>query len=712
MAKKKKKKLGDNNRNNKSYQLKKSEQHHRLHPDTKKSIWAVVFIGISIILILARFQNAGPLGNFIYGIFDKLFGWGYYLLPLIFLVLAGVFLTSERRKIYQITFIGAILFVLSGLGLIDIIFPDKGGIIGYAVGFLEAPFGYTASIIVATILLIISFLITLNLPIKIKRPQKFKEDDEDSAEIEKKEMIISEVSVAGMTVEAKESAESKQETKTDEIESKIQEGPAGPFKKAKIITPKSFKNYVAPPLSLLKSSVEKPTSGDLRANANIIKRTLESFGIPVEMGEINIGPKVTRYTLKPAEGVKLSRILALNQDLAMALAAHPIRIEAPIPGKALVGIEVPNKASALVRLGSLMAYPEFSSLGLISFVLGRDVSGEPLFADIEKMPHLLIAGSTGSGKSIMIHSLLISLLYKNSPDTMRLILIDPKRVELSIYNNIPHLVSPVITEPKKALAVFRWAISEMDRRYELLLGSGSRDVQSYNKKYPEEPLPYVLIVVDELADLMFSYGRDIEGSVVRLAQMARATGLHLILSTQRPSVEVVTGLIKANITSRIALQLPSQVDSRTVLDSSGAEKLLGGGDMLFISSESSKPKRIQGAYISEEEVMKVADFIRDNNKDLISREEEDGLSFENGTAAISSISDDILNDYSDKEEDELFEDAIKVVREAKKASASLLQRRLKVGYARAARLLDIMEIKGIVGPGDGAKPRDVYMENE
>ncbi|MEK9168573.1 MAG: DNA translocase FtsK, partial [Patescibacteria group bacterium] len=463
-----------------------------------------------------------------------------------------------------------------------------------------------------------------------------------------------------------------------------------------------------PPLDLLKSSIEKPTSGDIRANANIIKRTLESFGIPVEMGEINIGPKVTRYTLKPAEGVKISRIMTLNQDLALALAAHPIRIEAPIPGKSLVGIEVPNKASALVRLGSLMAYPEFSGSGPIGFVLGRDVNGEPIFADIDKMPHLLIAGTTGSGKSIAIHSLLISLLYKNSPQTLRLLLIDPKRVELSVYNNLPHLVSPVIINPKKAMAVFRWAIQEMDRRYEMLLKAGSRDVQSYNKKKPEELLPFILIVVDELADLMFSYGREIEGSIIRLAQMARATGIHLILSTQRPSVEVVTGLIKANITTRIALQLPSQVDSRTILDTAGAEKLLGGGDMLYVSSESSKPKRIQGAYITEEEVKKVTDFIRGNNDSFW---EKEGMPIlENGDSSNGAISEEALEKYSGDEEDELFDEAIRVVSEAKKASSSLLQRRLKIGYARAARLLDIMEDKGIVGPGEGAKPREVYID--
>lgn len=671
----------------------------RLHPETKHSVWALIFLAIAVLFILAGFENAGPFGNFLYQFFDKVFGWGYYLLPLIFLILTGVFLTSERQRIYQITFLGALLFVLAGMGLIDVIFPGKGGLAGQIVGALEVPFGYTASLVLLVIALIISFVITLNLPIKVKRPQK---------EIEELEPLkVSEPAAPPLGAEQVETNKKEApEEKIPEAAEAIKEGKFFGFpKRPKAVISRVFKNYVAPPLALLKSSIEKPTAGDLRANANIIKRTLESFGIPVEMGEINIGPKVTRYTLKPAEGVKLARIMVLNQDLALALAAHPIRIEAPIPGKSLVGIEVPNKASALVRLGSLMAYPEFASTGLLGFILGRDVSGEPIFTDIDRAPHFLIAGSTGSGKSIMIHSLLIALLYKNSPETLRLILIDPKRVELSMYNALPHLISPVITEAKKAVGVFRWTISEMERRYEMLLRAGSRDVQSYNKKYPEESLPYILIVIDELADLMVSYGREVEGSIVRLAQMARATGLHLILSTQRPSVEVVTGLIKANITSRIALQLPSQVDSRTVLDASGAEKLLGGGDMLFVSSELSKPKRIQGAYLSEEEVQKVTDFIRENNKNLETDEE---LTFENGSP-VGQISDEELDGYSSREEDELFDEAVNVVKEAKKASASLLQRRLSVGYARAARLLDIMEERGIVGPGEGAKPREVYI---
>ncbi|MEK7193886.1 MAG: DNA translocase FtsK 4TM domain-containing protein [Patescibacteria group bacterium] len=670
----------------------------RLHPDTKKSVWAIIFLGIAVVLFLASFQKAGPIGGFLYNLFNALFGWGYYLLPLVFLLMAGVFLASERRRIYQITFVGAGLFVLSGLGLIDVIFPGKGGLLGRMVGLLEVPFGSTASIIILIAAVIISIIITLNLPLRIRR----EEEEEEEEEIEP-------LKVSGVEAMAETSIEEK---------SRLRQGFGGQVEKAKetalgkpapTLKAQTFKlkarGYIAPPLDLLRSSIEKPTAGDLQANANIIKKTLEGFGIPVEMGEINIGPKVTRYTLKPAEGVKLSRITALNQDLSLALAAHPIRIEAPIPGKSLVGIEVPNKAAAVVRLGSLMSYPEFVGSGLLGFCLGRDVSGEPLFADIEKMPHLLIAGSTGAGKSIALHSLIVSLLYKNSPDTLKFILVDPKRVELSIYEGLPHIIGKVITESKKSMVVFRWAIKEMERRYEILLQNGSRDIVSYNKKHSTEPLSYLLIVIDELADLMASYGREVEGYIVRLAQMARATGLHLIVSTQRPSVEVVTGLIKANITSRVALQLPSQVDSRTILDSAGAEKLLGGGDMLYISAKISKPKRIQGAYLSEEEISRVVDFIKKHNKDLI---EEEAMKFEEGEEKTAG-----LGEYLESgDDDELLEEAIRVVTEAKKASASLLQRRLKLGYARAARLLDIMEAKGIIGPGEGAKPREVYIKGK
>lgn len=675
----------------------------RLHPETKKSIWAVILFGVAAILFLASFQNAGPAGNFLYDIFQSLFGWGYYLLPLILVVMGGVFLTSERRKIYGVTFFGAGLFVLSGLGLIDVLSPGNGGFVGKMVGALESLFGYVAAIIVIMMMLIVSFLVTLNLPIRIKRKEKgwvVEEETEEDEELEP------EASVDEEPVVEEETEEEKEVTIEPTIKEKIAAAVTGKPKKGATFATQNDKDYVFPPIDLLRSSVEKPTSGDLRANANIIKRTLESFGIMVEMGEINVGPKVTRFTLKPAEGVKLSRITALNQDLALALAAHPIRIEAPIPGKSLVGIEVPNKAAAVVRLGSLINYPEFAESGPLSFAVGRDVTGEPMFANIAKMPHLLVAGSTGSGKSVTIHSIILSLLYKNSPKMLKMIMIDPKRVELSIYSGIPHLIAPVVTQSKKSMGVFRWALNEMDRRYELFERAGSRDLGSYNKKNPDEVLPYVVIIVDELADLMSTYGKEVEGSIVRLAQMARATGIHLILSTQRPSVEVVTGLIKANIPARIALQVASQIDSRTILDMSGAEKLLGGGDMLVVASD--KPKRIQGAFVSEEEIQKVAQFIREQNKDSAGEE----VSFDAKPASEEGVSGDGMFDAfsGDGSEDDLLEQAIETVVQAEKASASLLQRRLKVGYARAARLLDIMEEKGIIGPSKGANPREVFLK--
>ncbi|MEK7195463.1 MAG: DNA translocase FtsK, partial [Patescibacteria group bacterium] len=578
--------------------------------------------------------------------------------------------------------------------------PGQGGWLGFILGFLNTPFGNTAALVINALIFVIGIIVASNAPLKIKLSKK--ETDATGTEVPK---VTGAVIKEGVKTES-EAEETKRGGEEDGVKiltGKVIDAPSMKYKK---MSAKQMGNYVPPPLSLLRSASEKPTTGDLLANANVIKRTLDSFGIPVEMGEINVGPAVTRYTLKPAEGVKLSRITALNQDLALALAAHPIRIEAPIPGKSLVGVEVPNKAAALVRLGSLMSYPDFQKSGLLGFVLGRDVSGDPIFADIEKMPHLLIAGATGSGKSILIHSLLISLLYKNSPATLKLVLIDPKRVELSAYSGIPHLVSPPITESKKAIGVFRWAISEMERRYDLLLHAGSRDIKSYNENGGKEnPLPYLLIVIDELADLMTSYGRDVEGSIVRLAQMARATGLHLILSTQRPSVEVITGLIKANITSRIALQVASQIDSRTILDMAGAEKLLGRGDLLYISSELSKPKRIQGSYVPEEEISKVTDFIRENNKNW---SENESVNFE--PRENNGAGEPTFDEYLEDEDDELYDEAVRVVTESKKASASLLQRRLRVGYARAARLLDIMEAKGVVGPGDGAKPREVFTE--
>ncbi len=687
-----------------------------LRPETKKTILAIFFIVAAILLVLSLFGKAGPAGDMIYRFFNWLLGLGYFLLPLAFLFAAAVFLIAERKKILITTIIGGILLVLSGLGFIDIISPDKGGVLGSLVGSIEIPFGYTASIVLTVALFLASGIIMLNTHIvlknPLKRPLRKKTDIEalnlpDEAEENDAEEAEEE--------ESDEDEREQEDESEEEKELMVTEGDMRPEGKRKAFTlPKVSKDYTPPTLDLLVSSVEKPTSGDLRANANIIKRTLESFGIPVEMSEVNIGPKVTRYSLKPAEGVKLAKITALKQDLSLALAAHPIRIEAPIPGKSLVGIEVPNKSAAIVRLGSLMIYPEFASSGQLGFILGRDVTGNPIFADISKMPHLLIAGATGSGKSVALHALIVSLLYKNGPQTLRFVMIDPKRVELSIYNGIPHLVSPVVMDGKKTMGVFRWAIKEMENRYEVLQMSGNKDIKSYNAAHRSDPLPFIVIIVDELADLMAAHGREIEGSIVRLAQMARAVGIHLILATQRPSVEVITGLIKANITSRMALQVASQVDSRTILDGSGAESLLGGGDMLFVSSDFSKPKRIQGAYLSEEEMNAVADFIRSHNEAPVTEDSENSVlsALDGAEVEARGNSKEIFDEFADAgdgDDDEIVEQATNLIRETKKASASFLQRHLKIGYARAARVLDILEKEGKIGPGRGAKEREVFL---
>jgi len=482
--------------------------------------------------------------------------------------------------------------------------------------------------------------------------------------------------------------------------------------------------WMLPSLELLDQDRGVPQAGDVKSYAEIIEKTLANFGISVKMSEINVGPTVTQYTLKPAEGVKLSKITALNNNLALALAAHPLRIEAPIPGKSLVGVEVPNKTRTLVRLRNLFSTPEFQKVSSpLLFAIGRDVVGKPFYADLAKMPHLLVAGSTGSGKTICLSSIILSLLYRSSPKQLRIVLIDPKRVEFTNYNGLPHLLGPVIYDVHKTLSVLKWLIEEMERRFEALSEAGARNIDEYNRKVrplqakerssslpkDDKLMPYIILIIDELADLMAAKGREIEAGIVKLAQKARAVGIHLILATQRPSVEVITGLIKANITSRIAFQVASQVDSRTILDTAGAEKLLGSGDLLFISAEFSKPKRIQGSYVSSKEVEKVVDFIKKQNHKEGEKDELDAsIRAELERAERIGMSAAGI----EAELDPVYQEAKRLVLETRKASASFLQRKLRIGYARAARLLDMLEERGIVGPADGAKPREVFFDEE
>lgn len=705
------------------------ESSTKLKTETKHGIWAVIFFVLALFLFMSLFNKGGVAGKFTYDIFHYLLGVGYILLPSLFLLLGYSFIKSESPNIGWTRIVSSLLFLLSGLGMIDIASSsdNAGGLLG---SILSTPFValfdiYASSIFLGA-LLIISILMMFDTKpnmvsffekiwsffrSKINRPAEDVElAYEDEEEIEEKE------------TEEEMEEEKIKEVKKGERVFKISVPDEEEFepKKSKQRSNMSGGAYTPPPLSLLEEDQGKPNTGDIKANANIIKRTLANFGIEVEMDEITVGPTVTRYALKPAEGMKLSRIIGLQSDLALALAAHPIRIEAPIPGKSLVGIEIPNKSKSIVGLATLLRDDKFqNSQKALTIALGRGISGKAIFGNLAKMPHCLVAGTTGSGKSVTIHSMITSLLYRNSPDDLKFIMIDPKRVELTLYKNIPHLLTPVITDAKKTILALKWAAKEMDRRYDILEAESVRDIESYHNNVfkngqkkgkkdengEEEELdrmPYIVIFIDELADIMSSYPRELESAIVRLAQMSRAVGIHLILSTQRPEVNVITGLIKANIPARVALKVSSQIDSRTILDAGGAEKLLGAGDMLYSSGEAS-PERLQSAFISENEVKKVVKYLKDAYKDEIA--EEIAIS-EGSISADKSIFESSLDDDGE-EDDEMYEEARQCVIEAGKASTSYLQRKLKLGYGRAARLMDALEERGVIGPGDGAKPREV-----
>jgi S-DNA-T family DNA segregation ATPase FtsK/SpoIIIE len=470
------------------------------------------------------------------------------------------------------------------------------------------------------------------------------------------------------------------------------------------LTTASDPDWQFPPLNLLNDKQDKADAGNVTQNAETIKESFANFNIDVEVEGANVGPRVTQYTLKPPSGVKLTKLTGLENNLALDLAAHSIRMEAPIPGKRAVGVEVPNLKAATVTLHGLISSSEWRDVnGSLGFAIGKDIAGVPVVGNLETMPHLLIAGQTGSGKSVMINAFLTSLLYRNSPSDLKLILVDPKQVEMALYHDIPHLLSPVITEPEKCISALKWAVAEMERRLRAFSEAGKRNIAEYNKVKQEEGMPYIVIVIDELADLMMMAARDVEALVVRLAQKARAAGIHLVVATQRPSVDVITGLIKANIPARIAFTVVSQVDSRTIIDGVGAEKLLGRGDLLFSIPEFTKPKRVQGALISDTETNKICDFLRaqrppNYDEEVISQPVQIGKG-----GVVASMDND--------QEDDMMKDAVAVVVHTGKASTSLLQRKLRIGYGRASRLIDIMEEQGIVGPADGAKPRQVLVSS-
>jgi len=701
MAKRKKKKA--------TRQVEKPSLFEELREETIRGVVAVLFFILAIFFTLAGLDLAGVAGGLAYMTLSFIFGIGYILVPILFLVLAVTFSKIFQNHIGTSKIMSTVIFFLSSLGLIEVLLPDKGGVLGGIISstlIVVVDFWITLIILLGLIIVSLLVLFDTHLNFNIGNVFKRKElEEENKDEYEEVEDIFDEEEL-----EEEEAPEEKQSKLAKILSFKDQIDA-----EEDISFEQAFGAYTPPPISILEKDKGKPGVGDTKANANIIKRTLQNFGIQVEMDEISVGPTVTRYALKPAEGVRISKIVGLQNNLELALAAHPVRIEAPIPGKSLVGIEVPNTAKTTLGLASLIGSVEFKkSLRPLNVALGRDITGVAHFANIAKMPHVLIAGATGSGKSVTIHALITSLLYKNGPENMRFIMIDPKRVELTLYNKIPHLITPVITDAKKAILALKWAAREMDRRYDILESESVRDIFSYRENVfkpaeerddedKPERMPYIVVVMDELADIMQAYPRELESAIVRLAQMSRAVGIHLVLSTQRPSVNVLTGLIKANIPTRIALQVASQIDSRTILDMGGAEKLLGAGDMLYLSGEMSKPRRIQAPYISEGEVKKIVDFISKNNDYGI--ETEIDLSGKENDNSIFSAT------INDEDGDELYEEAKETVIEAGKASTSYLQRKLRIGYSRAARLMDLLEDRSVIGPADGSKPREI-LEND
>ncbi len=694
MAKKKKKK----NFRNKNFKKNKLVKSGFLMKRTKYSIFAILFFLVGIILTLSFFDKSGLAGERFKRLFWLIIGEVTFALPLFCLMGGLVFLSSKIKKktpiflgIFVITI--GICATLGGGDLKEM----KGGWLGFLISqpFLKF-FGPIVTNIISATAIFVGFLIIFQF-LQRERIIVFKF-------LKKEKFPIPLSSQKVQKIEVKKVSETPKNFKIfsplhfrESEESKV---------KTKIPLPEK---KLLPSLDLLEKDRGNPIAGDIKRNIEIIRKTLQNFGIPVEMGQANIGSTVTQYTLRPASGVRLSKITALSNNLSLALAAHPIRIEAPIPGKSLVGVEIPNSTRSLVRMRNLISDSTFqNSPSLLTFCLGRDVAGNPLYADLGQMPHLLVAGATGTGKTIFLNNLILSLFYKNSPQDLRFVLVDPKRVEFLVYSDIPHLLCPVIFEPQKTINAVSWLIGEMERRFKQIAEGRTKDISSYNKKYPQDSLPYIILIIDELADLMIARGREIEVGIVRLAQLARAVGIHLVVATQRPSVEIITGLIKANITSRISFQVASQVDSRTVLDMAGAEKLLGLGDMLFISAKNPKPKRIQSPFVSEKEVRNITDFIKKNIKPKEDEINEITESLKEGPEMpfLNSVKTFVSG------EDSLYEEAKKVVVEARKASASLLQRRLRIGYARAARLLDTLEKRGVVGPGEGAKPRKVYIQED
>ncbi len=674
----------------------------KLKPETAFSIAQIFFFALAA-LILVSFSRQGAILFKFNDFLITYFSWSSIFLPFIFLSFA--FLVSKFKVV-----LGQPNVIVGGLLLfISIMSIGKAGVVGLNAwdGISALVTGFGAGIILIGTSLI-GIIVLFNT--SIQQVVKFVVESLKGMGIYvygAKPMVIGGKPMAqgGMKVLGGNNFAMPNVNKP--ATSTSTDLPKEPLEQKLVSNiPGEEKIWKYPSIDLLMDmGGGKADRGDIKGNAAIIEKTLESFGITARVVEVNLGPAVTQYAIEVALGTKLSRITGLERDLALALAAPTgtIRIEAPIPGRSLIGIELPNRGAEFISLRKMMMSDEMRAhKSKLAVALGFDVSGKPVVADIAKMPHVLIAGQTGSGKSVCINAFLASLLFRASPNDVKLILVDPKRVELTGYNGIPHLLSPVIVEPEKVISALRWTMAEMDRRYKLFAEAGARNLDGYNEMSGFQALPYIVVVIDELADIMLFSPVEVEDAITRLAQMSRATGIHMVLATQRPSVDVITGLIKANVPSRIAFAVSSQIDSRVILDAQGAEKLLGKGDMLYLPPEAAKPMRIQGAFVNDKDISSLVTFIKNQGIET-QYTEEVTTQAKAGSVSVPGMVGDI---------DDLFKEAVKVVCQYDRASASLLQRRLSIGYARAARIVDQLEATGVISASDGSsKPREVLVQN-
>jgi len=715
-------------------------------------IEVVLLFLISIVLGFLIYGKPGYIGQNVIPYLGYLIGWTQYLLP-IAIFAAAVNLACEQSKREVTIKVVQYLMLVVAISIISATFNADTGIVGKAItDYCIGLVGKASTVIISLgIIIILSvFMYGIRPAEKVKEiVEEHKEKNAEKRETTRKRRALRvereqevEPKISGIKEinngveklkarelskkELKELERKEAEQLDNQLNINISSESNGLFKKQEEVKEDKSKevltlehtltvedqNYEFPPIEFLNEgkATAKNSKKAITDTASKLQRTLHSFGVSAKVENVSVGPTITRYELKPAEGVRVSKIANLSDDIALNLAAESIRIEAPIPGKQAVGIEIPNKEKDMVVLRDIIDSQKFKdSKSKLAFAVGKDAAGETIVADIAKMPHVLIAGSTGSGKSVCINTLITSIIYKAKPSEVKLVMVDPKVVELSVYNGIPHLLIPVVTDPKKAAGALAWAVQEMVNRYHLFAEKNVRDIAGYNealeKEGIEEKLPQIVIIIDELADLMMVAAKDVEDAICRLAQMARAAGMHLVIATQRPSVDVITGVIKANIASRIAFAVTSGVDSRTILDSIGAEKLLGKGDMLFYPSGTIKPQRIQGAFISDSEVEKIVTFLKNNGGPSYSDDILEKIERANTT-------DQELEADEDDETDEFLIEAIDMAVEMGQASASGLQRRFKIGYTRAGRIIDQMEARGIISGYEGSKPRKVLITKE